>query len=166
MRRQSWLIILLSVLVLLKSSGLYAMVHCQTMPQHSDMSTTQQMARSADVTADTNAAVHADTSADTSAAQHTAHQHDADTVSDTVSTASHCQDAIASEHCSQTQLQAQDQHSASTCQACDHCCTIHGMAFPATLVLSQQDSHDKVLQFSYFHTSVFIPAQKRPPKVA
>jgi len=160
MRRQSWLIILLSVLVLLKGSGLYAMVHCQNMPQHSDMSTTMQMASSADVTADTNSAIHANASA----AQHTTHH--ADTDADNVSATSHCQDPNTPEHCYKNQLQVQDQHSASTCQACDHCCTIHGMAFPATLVLSQQDSHDKVLQFSYFHTSVFIPTQKRPPKAA
>ncbi|MBU2178784.1 MAG: hypothetical protein KJ930_05040, partial [Gammaproteobacteria bacterium] len=55
MRRQSWLIILLSVLVLLKGSGLYAMVHCQTMPQHSDMSTAMQMAASAETSSETNA---------------------------------------------------------------------------------------------------------------
>jgi formylmethanofuran:tetrahydromethanopterin formyltransferase len=144
MRRQSWLIILLSVLVLLKGSGLYAMVHCQTMPQQSDMSTIMQMAASAETSSETNVAM--------TAAEHGPEQL--------------AQSQLTPDHCHQNQLQSQDQHSNNTCQTCDHCCTIHAMAFPATLVLSQQDSHDKVQQYTYFHSSVFIPTQKRPPKFA
>lgn len=51
-----------------------------------------------------------------------------------------------------------------TCQACDDCCSIHCIALPSTVVMSAIETHDKVLQHSYFHSSAVVPTKERPPK--
>ncbi len=124
MLRQTWVIIALLSLFLLKGTGLYAMVHCQTVPANVEES---MMTHHRGVT--------------------TEHGHaSASQVSDT--------NALF------------DTDLASVCQACDDCCTIHCVAFPATPEVSVSDTHDKVLQYTYFHSSAIVPIQERPPKFA
>lgn len=53
---------------------------------------------------------------------------------------------------------------ADTCQACDDCCSVHCMALPSAVVVSAIETHDKVLQHSYFHSSAVVPTKERPPK--
>lgn len=53
---------------------------------------------------------------------------------------------------------------AQACQACDDCCTIHCVAIPSTVAVSATETHDKVVQYSYFHSSAVVPTKERPPK--
>lgn len=124
MFRRTWIIIVLLSLFLLKGTGLYAMVHCQTVPATDETSMT------------------------------THHQ------------------GMMAEHGHESILPVSDTNSpidldlTSVCQACDDCCTIHCVAFPATHEVSVSDTHDKVLQYTYFHSSSIVPTQERPPKFA
>ena len=124
MFRRTWIIIVLLSLFLLKGTGLYAMVHCQTVPANVEVSiTTHHQGMMAE------------------------HGHESvSPVSDTNSPI--------------------DMDLTSVCQACDDCCTIYCVAFPVTPEVSVSDTHDKVLQYTYFHSSAIIPTQERPPKFA
>jgi hypothetical protein len=124
MLRQTWVIIALLSLFLLKGTGLYAMVHCQAVPANVEASIT------------------------------THHQ------------------GVTTEHGHANASQVSDSNAlfdtdlTSVCQACDDCCTIHCVAFPVTPEVSISDTHDKVLQYTYFHSSAIVPTQERPPKFA
>lgn len=124
MLRQTWVIIALLSLFLLKGTGPYAMVHCQTVPANVEASIT------------------------------THHQ------------------GVTTEHGHANASQVSDSNAlfdtdlTSVCQACDDSCTIHCVAFPVTPEVSISDTHDKVLQYTYFHSSAIVPTQERPPKFA
>lgn len=51
------------------------------------------------------------------------------------------------------------------CEACGYCCSIHCAPVPALLAAIAAESHEKVLQHSWFHTSSIIFPQERPPKL-
>lgn len=135
MHRQSWLVIVLALLVLFKSSGVYAVVHCQNMPLH--------------------AAADNIKSQETVVTNIIEPNHEALT-----------QTHFGQNNCHQSPFHIPDHPSSSSGQACDHCCSVHSLALPDTIELYQQNIHDRASQPAYFHSSAYLPAEKRPPKFA